>query len=270
MSRTVHRVVGDLRRGENLDIYVVVPLSLTVAILGISGSVSSEIVQAAALATLSIFAVSILTNRHQVAELGSGTRLLADVVQQSLQGRVSVDQVLTTRLVGLDEALRNARDIRLSGVTLTRFLGEHRSAVRVLLSSGAKVRAIVLDPDAGGVEQAGLRCVETSVNYYQPRLASAIGMFKELAEKETSGSIELRGVPYLPAFGLTMTEPETSGGRIYVEQYHHRTAEPHPTFCLLYDRDRNGQFYNFFLGQFEILWESARPIDLLPEPAPIT
>jgi hypothetical protein len=243
-------------------VYIAVSLALVIAVLGVVGVVRVEIIQAATLATLSVFAVSVLVNRIQVAELESGTKALADVVKETLQGRVSVDQFLTTRLIGLEDALSDATDIRLSGVTLTRFLLDHRAELRVRLDQGANVRAIIIDPHGSGVEQAGLRCVEASTNYYEPRLASAIGMLGELADKTSRGFLELRGVPYLPAFSLTIVDPEKPGGRIYVEQYHHRTSAPHPTLCLQYERDKNGSFYHFFLDQFEVLWQSARPIEL--------
>lgn len=262
MSRPISRILADLRNGQNIDVYIAVSLSLVIAVLSVLGVVRVEIIQAATLATLSVFAVSVLVNRVQAAKLESSTKALADVVQETLQGRVSVDQFLTTRLIGLDEALSNATDIRLSGVTLTRFLLDHRADLRVRLDQGATVRAIIVDPQGSGVEQAGLRCVEASTNYFEPRLDLAIGMLRELADKTSRGILQLRGVPYLPAFSLTIVDPEKPGGRIYVEQYHHRTSAPHPTLCLLYERDNNGRFYRFFLDQFEILWQSARPIEL--------
>ena len=57
--------------------------------------------------------------------------------------------------------------------------------------------------------------------------------------------------------GPSLIDPGETDGRSYVELYQHRSLEPDPCFSLHAERD--GQWYRFFVNQFDILRESARP-----------
>jgi len=75
-----------------------------------------------------------------------------------------------------------------------------------------------------------------------------------------TGRIEVRLLPYVPAFGMYLIDPTLPDGRAYVELYQHRSLEPNPCFSLRPDRD--GRWYPFFVKQFDTLWDSARPVQL--------
>ncbi len=70
------------------------------------------------------------------------------------------------------------------------------------------------------------------------------------------GKVEIGYLPYVPSFGLVIIDPDQPHGTCFVELYHHRSAEPNPAFELRASEDPF--WYNFFVNQYKILWESCR------------
>ena len=61
----------ELKNGENLDLYVTITISITVAILGVIGVTKFEILSAAMLAVLGLLANSLLTSRRTMSDVQS-------------------------------------------------------------------------------------------------------------------------------------------------------------------------------------------------------
>jgi len=247
----------DLVLARNLEIYVTVALSLTFGVLGILDVVEPRAVAAATLGTLALLAVSNVGSRHRLDDL---TRS----VNAAVQADVPIDRVLAVKAPALDDDLRAATDIRLVGVTLSRTVRDLVGSLDRRLRAGAVLRVVVIDPDSSAPLQAVARTLGvTSPAFYQPRVASTIDILAALGSLPGSaGRIEIRLLPYVPTFGMYLVDPQTPDGRIYVELYQHRSLKPNPCFNLRADRD--GRWYAFFLEQFDILWDSARPVPLAP------
>jgi hypothetical protein len=254
----------DLTRAHNLEIYVTVLLALTLGLLGIFDVVDPRIVAAATLGTLGLLAVSSLQGRHQSDELLSSVRSLTGVVSAAIHADVPVDRFLATKAPALDDDIRAAMDIRLVGVTLSRTVRDLVGMLDARLRAGAVLRIVIIDPDGTAPVEAVARTLGvSSPDFYRPRVASTLDILTGLASLPGSaGRIEVRLLPYLPAFGMYLFDPDTPDGRVYVELYQHRSLEPNPCFGLRGERD--ARWYRFFLRQFEVLWDSARPLPPLP------
>ena len=74
-------------------------------------------------------------------------------------------------------------------------------------------------------------------------------------DRTCSGSIEVGLLPYFPSFSMWLIDPDRLTGKIIVEIYGHRTAEPNPTFMLVPDRD--AQWYAYFRKQFDLIGRPA-------------
>jgi hypothetical protein len=66
----------------------------------------------------------------------------------------------------------------------------------------------------------------------------------------------LRLLPYIPSFGIIAVDPAEANGVIYVEIYRHKSLEENAAFKL--ERERDQRWYDYFLSQYNVLWESAR------------
>jgi len=254
----------DVALGHHLEIYLTALLSLVLGVLGIFDVVNIRIVAAATLGTLALLAIANLGGRHQIDELRGTVTRLTEAVNRAAHTDVPADRFLAVKAPVLDDELRGANDVRLVGVTLSRTVRDLAGTIERRLRAGAVVRVVVIDPNSSAPLDALARTLGiTSPDLYGPRIAATMELLAHLASRAGgAGRVEVRLLPFVPAFGMYLIDPDEPDGRAYVELYQHRSLEPNPCFGLRAERD--GHWYRFFVTQFDILWDSARPATVTP------
>lgn len=267
---SVRRLVGDLGSGKHLDLYATAAISVALGVLGVFDIVNVAVLAAATLATLGFVVIGSLGDRMQIATLTASTDELARLTRRhlaSLNERPSADRLLTASTSGLDIDIRDARDVRICGVTLSRSIRNHMPALQHGLAHGATVRIAVIEPSDETLREAARRgATPDAPIIFENRLRSTIDLLDQLAaDPGNTGSLQIRFVPYVPAFGITAVDPDDSDGRIYVDIYSHRSASREPLLPLRADRDP--RWYRHFVREFDQVWASGRPAELPPRGA---
>ncbi|MFI9169511.1 hypothetical protein [Streptomyces lincolnensis] len=252
--RLLRRVRDDLSAGQNLEIYVTALLSLTLAVLGAFNWASDAVLSAATLATLALLAGSLLGSRRQVADL-------AAQVRAGGRGNISAEDFLSGDKPEVLEQVREAQDIRVMGVTLGRTLRNLVDELERRAAAGAVIRIAVIDPHTTApVEAARRSTLPDRPEVYVNRLRPSVDLLRELADRAgPSGRIEVRFLPFVPAFGLVLLDAGRSRGVIHVDVYSHSSASGDAVFTLRPGRD--GHWYEHYQAEFERVWEAGRPAD---------
>ncbi|WP_345700387.1 hypothetical protein [Kitasatospora terrestris] len=250
--RFLRRLRADLSAGQNLEIYTTALLSLVLAVLGVLGTVGGEVLAAATLATLALLAGGTLGSRRQVAEL------IAEVRARG-RGEAAVDDFLGRGRVRLPEQVREAQDIRIVGVTLSRTLRDLVDELQRRVAAGAVVKVALIDPAGSAPEEAARRStIPDRAGMYRNRLLASVDLLRELAEAPGArGRVEVRFLDFVPAFGLVLLDPEGPEGRIHVDIYSHGSASGDAVFTVLPRRD--GEWFQHFRREFDSVWEHGRP-----------
>lgn len=253
------RFRGDLVTGKNLEIYVTASIAAVLGVLGVVDLVSPKVVGAATLATLGMLAVNALNPRHQVADLESQVSALSELVREKIAGEVSADAFLATGKKDLEDELSTATDICIAGVTLSRTIRNHIGDLERRLMNGASIKVVLIDPATTTSQEAARRStIPDDPQIYEHRLKPTIDLLRHLAATPSAtGQVEVRFMPFVPAFGLTLIDPETQQGRIHVDLYSHRSPGPDPVFTLTAQRDH--RWYQHFHAEFQRIWEVSRP-----------
>ncbi|WP_368396755.1 hypothetical protein [Streptomyces sclerotialus] len=252
--RLLQRVREDILRGEHLEIYLTVLLSLTLAVLGAFDLASGKVLAAATLATLALLAGSLLGSRHRTAALMAQ-------VQDLRGGRGSAMDFLARDKPELVEQVRRARDIRIVGVTLSRTLRDLIDELQRCATTGATVRVALIDPASSAPEEAARRStLPDRPEMFVNRLRPSVDLLRELVGTPgCAGQVEVRFLPFVPAFGLVLLDPEQPNGIIHVDIYSHRSASGDAVFSLRPERD--GQWYARYQAEFDRMWEFGRPVE---------
>ncbi|MDQ0910259.1 hypothetical protein QFZ22_006244 [Streptomyces canus] len=66
----------------------------------------------------------------------------------------------------------------------------------------------------------------------------------------------MRFLPFVPAFGLVLLDPERPNGLIHVDIYSHSSATGDAVFTLRPGRD--GHWYENFQSEFDRIWTFGR------------
>jgi hypothetical protein len=122
----IKRLWNDIQHGQNLDIYITALVSLVIAVFGVVGIASQNLISAAILAVLALLLSSLLISRHQNDKLHA-TLLNIEAVQSS------TSQIMTTGddIPELLQLLRQSKQAYFWGTTFVeQFETAWNSAVR--------------------------------------------------------------------------------------------------------------------------------------------
>jgi hypothetical protein len=248
--RPLQRLRADFSSGKNLEIYLTAAIALVVGVLGVFSIVKPEIVGAATLATLALVAVNALGPRHQVADLESRVADLNRLVEAKLAG----DGFLSDERKDLKQRVVRAADIRFAGVTLSRTMRAYVDDLQKSLERGASVQILVIDPTGSVPEEAARRStIPDQPDVFEHRVRSTLYVLRDLHPKER---LEVRLLPFLPAFGLLMLDPDDDDGVVHVELGTHRSPGRDPGFTLTAGRDHH--WCRHFKAEFDRMWEVSR------------
>jgi hypothetical protein len=241
--QTLRHIWEDIRHGENIDLYITVLFAILLAILVIIGVESPKWLTSLNLTLLALLAVSILGIRQQLEKINVA---LTQTSNGFLQKEWSKQEV--------DKELKEAENILLIGVSLSRTIRTNLSLIDLRLQQGAKIKVLLVDPSSAAAQIAANR-LPVSVN--SDRICNDIR--NSLLSLESIARIrkglEIRVLNNPMSFGGIFLDTTTSKGIIYIEQYSFKMPyEDIPKFVLRPDDDF---WYNFFADQVLILWENA-------------
>ena len=97
---------------------------------------------------------------------------------------------------------------------------------------------------------------------WEKDIQNSIECLKNIASnKNLTGSLDLRLLPYSPSFGITMLNQKRQDGLIYVDIYHHKNTSTNATLKL--SKQNDNEWYKFFSEQFDLLWDSCSSTKIL-------
>jgi hypothetical protein len=171
----------------------------------------------------------------------------------------------------LDRHIQGANKVDLCGVTLTSTINKQFGNLRECLQAGSKIRILVIDPDSTALEMTAQRSTSPEdTDYYRVRLDATLReityLFKSWEEfkklqgdsSKKVGSLSVRLISYAPSFGIISLNAGQDTGRAFIEVYPHKFGYKSPPIFEL-EPQRDGNWYRYFVDQFDEMWEVAKP-----------
>jgi len=223
------------------------------------------------LGVLGLLAVSGLWERHRrlrnIEELSIQTN---EAVMRKLSGQVRAQDFFwdsEKKITSHD--IEHATDIYVVGMILNRTVRDNLAIFGDRVATGANLKFIVVDSENDALMKImPFRSYGTKPSaWWQNRIQQTMGHIEDIPNAEKPlGTLAVGHLPYFPSFGMWLIDPDKPHGQIIVEIYHHRTADPNPTFSLRATDD--SYWYGFFRKQFDLLWQSCEDsgkiVNLLP------
>ena len=253
---------------ENFDALIALTVSLFAAIVGIFGGEDNQLLLLGGISTtLAVLSYSIIRDRSNRKLLESQLNIL----QRNLPDSPSAISFFR-KTPDLAPFIQKANQIDLCGVTLTNTLNRQFAHLRERLDAGGTIRLLIIDPESHAIEMSAQRSSSPlDTEYYQRRLESALSDItylikynddrKQFKGRNTkSGNISVRLLSYAPSYGICSFDKKKAYGRVFVEVYPHKFGfKIPPTFELELEKD--GEWYTYFVDQFEQMWDAATPWD---------
>ena len=158
---------------------------------------------------------------------------------------------------------------------MTSTINRQLSNLREQLLQGAKIRILIIDPNSSALGTAEARSEIPSTGYYRSKLDATfqdLSYLQQVQSKSaTKGSLEVRLISFPPSFALYSFDANRPSAQLVVEMYPHITGwektpvfhlTPGPVFNLMPMSD--GQWYEYFVKQFEAMWERSSKWEAKP------
>jgi hypothetical protein len=246
MIRVLQRVWGDIRRGENIDLYVTVTVAIALAALNIAGVAPPTWIAPLNLAVLALLAIATLGNRHR----------LEGILKQITQSTESV--LLENFPADTYRNVEQSKELWLVGVTLSSTLEALYPLFESKLRRGDSIRVLVVNPDGAACAMAAMRhYARTDVERLRAEIRTTLTDLCEL-QKVAPDRLEIRTIEYSLTFGAYVVDPEEASGVLYLKHYPFKMplGRARPGLVL---RPRDERWYDHFRSEIRFLWENATP-----------
>lgn len=247
MKAWLARIGDDVKRGENIDLYLAVLAAVVLVGLNVVGvgAWTTTWVITMNLAVLALIAVSLLGNRHRLERIEEKLDQSPDkVFLQKYPDSVWADVV-------------RAKTLWLVGQHLTTTTAGHRLELYEMLQRGAEINLIVVNPhsEANQVAMQRLRNYNNSL-HHQRTLLNTLDLMSEM-RLEFGRRLDIRTSDHVPMFGFYGVDIDSPNGVIYVETYSYKLkAGDVPRFVL---RPHDGAAYEWFKEHMMNWWNDGKP-----------
>ncbi|MFI0486616.1 hypothetical protein [Actinomadura sp. 9N215] len=242
----LHRIRNDLRKGRNLESYVVALASLIFAVLSPLG----DLLPPELLWSVLSAGVGLLVYRLTVPD--------AAPVPSPLGGRSAVTDP------AFRERLGRAREVWLLAPSGKNFMcTANRDVLRenVLRRRGGVVRVVVLDPSRTAAVEAAHRQLtgDYACQPFHQILAGAVAGLRRMSQAGTAGEFEFRLLDHNLGFSMVALDPSAPDGVLIVELQGYHNESSSARMHLRLTRSMDEKWYEYWIDQFEQVWRGARP-----------
>ncbi|MCA9994497.1 MAG: hypothetical protein KDE56_02045 [Anaerolineales bacterium] len=262
------------KRLQNISYIVLalVAIILILIVLGVKrnlldGDTWEAIALNIATEVLGVFIVFFLLNKLLIGDemsLAQRIAVFMDRLDKQEQHPPAASYLMTAPELGarLGGLLQEATRIDLIGVVLAGAIKNNLNIIYDSVRAGKHYRVVVVDPESVGLANSVARSRIKDKPYYLEAIggvvADMVRLQRAIEVENLSGSVQVRLLQHSPPFGLKAFDSNKPNGRIYVEIYANQAAHS-PVIEL--EAERDGEWYQYFLQQFDIIWKQSKPIE---------
>lgn len=243
----VTNILEDIKRGENLDAYAGIILSLVFGALGSIGIAKFEVIASAILAALALTITGIISIKRIIGE----------------RSTKKIDYLpVETYSVPTEEYIRKfgeAKEICIFGISLYRFFGMISFQLENALSSGGTVRIVLMTPEGQAIKLLSQRSRQgTAWEVEKFRVEQTISAIERLALRYPKAKLELRTIDYIPMFGITILKSRFPNENPNIYLKHLPFKQPTQVAPTILPSE--GKWSTYFITEFENVWDSSERI----------
>jgi hypothetical protein len=221
---------------------------LIIAILDVLGIAPDKLVSSVTLATLGLIAIGFLVTRYRIERIYRTTNAANSVC------------LLKESPPTQQNDLKHAKEIWLLGLTLRDVTYNNYYTFKQRAAEGLKIRALLANPDRVDLDAISKRFGrEATGEQFREQYKQTFEQYKKISEAASNADcIQVRLISFIPSFGLFIF-PKAEADRtgiIYVQTYGYKpTSGSIPKYKIT--EWKNPYWYEYFISQFEVMWDDA-------------
>jgi len=147
MTKILRQIWEDISQGENLDLYVLVFVAISLTILGVIGQ-APQSMETFTIAILAILAISLLGNRHRLDRI---------LEERTNRDDFFVGDLSATQNMEIGTKMSDASDLLIIGTTLSTTIDSRYDLIEKKLQRGESVRIVLVEPNGDAAKMAAWR-----------------------------------------------------------------------------------------------------------------
>lgn len=257
------QIWSDVSQRKNLELYISLGLAVIVLALDIFNAPVEAALNEIVLTVLALLIFGMIEDRRRDERMGEALRNVEVLLEKSLASdRIGAEKFFVERLPALEPHLEKARHIQFCGVVKNRSIRNNMNLLVERLKSGASIQVILVDPYGESAKSIANPEDNFPLEMLQTKSKATFDNLSWLAKLPTSrGSVELRYIDEGLLFTMSAVDVNEEDGIMFVEIYAQRYVEGKRPKMVL-SRDQDGNWYDFYRDQFNLLWEDACPVPL--------
>lgn len=241
MNRLQH-IWDDIKKGENLDLYLTVVAAVVIATLNLFG-VAQAYIAPLTLAVLALLALAMLGNRYQHQQLVSS-------LSQNIES-----VFLTEFPASVRTDFETGQDLWMVGISLSTPIDDYYSTLEKKLRLGHKVKVLMVRPDSPAVEMSEMRAyARANAARTRIEIQDHLQDFCKLREIAPD-SILIRTIAHPLGHGVLAMNPDSTSGVLYISNYPYKTEGGSLPKMVL--RPKDGIWYELYRQELHNLWDSG-------------
>lgn len=256
MKELFDTILQDVRTGKNVDAYIAVLLSFTLAVLSLVNKLPAELLGAALLGSLGWLILNAISRRRENEKRIN--KLLDILVKQ--RSDIRAKDFFVENYVYNDEefqeSFRSAQELYVIGMGQNRSVTTHGGQIHRILTEGGKVHFILADPDGVSTEMAMKRgSARQSLYLARQSHWSAVARLASLfKDPDCKGKLEVKFIDLLAPYtmyGFDIYEPDKAKIYVWITPFR-EPSETRPGFKLTALKDPD--WFIYFRRQYEKFW----------------
>lgn len=248
MIQSFKRAWSEIKRGENVDLYVTVTVAVLLVFLTIvpvPGDWVNRLPTPLMIAVLALLAISMVGTRHRLDDIASRT-----TISQGITFLNEFPNSLPSDIAGADE-------LWFVGMSLVRTTRNQLKDIEQVLSGGGSVHILVINPDGIAHEIADARSyLSRSAQSLRNDILSTLDIYCSL-QASYPDRVDIRTIEYALDHLLIAVDVHRSTGIIYVSNYSFRTpSASKPKFVLT---AQHATWYDFYRNELQLLFAASQP-----------
>jgi len=243
----IKRVTDSIRRGEHVELYLVLGVSIVAIVLAMLNIGSAKLIAALTVTAVGLLGLSLLEQRFSLAD--NVTRLERVVAGARFEDGTPYD---------LNDVLSTRSLVIIAGVDLARTFSTYQDKLEQFLKEGHELRILLYDPDSFAVDYAVTRSKRPFAKTRQARLINdAVADFKQLESIGKSRlNIRLSAAPFPQ--GMVAADYHSSDGFICLKHYAYRLDNYDRPWMRVTGAD--GKWYRQYAQEIDAFWQDARQV----------
>ena len=166
----------------------------------------------------------------------------------------------------LDVLLAESTEVCFLGMSLVGLVSQHTGFFIDKASRGCIFKFLLTDPESPAVEVIPSLSTTRTTDFRRKDIRASI---ERLSPTVETGNAEIRLTKYVPPFSLIVSDPYSHRGRVQICLFSYNIS-PNERPYFVITRSMDLKWYDFFINQFNMLWQDANKVVIDSNSSPST